>query len=127
VRTTHLAELFLHLVGTAGDAVPTQRTHWLGGNGTLPSLPLLAFGGTQLVFGEARYTVPVRLVKIRYLGNPTIAGRWIVGTAGTLDRLPAPVHNVGVRASIGVLRAEYLLDPSGKGRRTFQVGLGLVR
>jgi hypothetical protein len=123
---THLAELFAHTRVSAGGDVPSQRWGYLGGNGTLPSTLLLTMGGDQLLFGELRYTVPVPGVRLPLVGAPLISARWIAGTAGVRS-LPAPTHNVGLRLALGFVRVEYLLDPTGKGRRAFGVGLGLLR
>ena len=123
---THLAEAFAHAVLSAGGDVPSQRWAYLGGNGTLPSLLLLSLGGDQLVFGELRYTVPVPGVQLPLVGAPLLSARWIAGSAGVRS-LPAPTHNVGLRLALGFVRIEYLVDPTGAGRRAFGVGLGLLR
>lgn len=123
---THLAELFAHTRVSAGGDVPSQRWGYLGGNGTLPSTLLLTMGGDQLLFGELRYTVPVPGVTLPLVGTPLLSARWIAGTAG-IRSLPAPTHNIGLRLAVGLVRVEYLFDPTGRGRRAFGIGLGLVR
>lgn len=119
------AQLFVHAVLGAGHA-PAQRYAYLGGQGTLVTIPLLAQGGDRLVFGEARYTIPLRGVRIKFAGSPTVTPRYLVGAAG-VGRLPALTHNVGVRVALSFLRADYVFDPTAPGRRDVSVGFGLVR
>lgn len=119
----HLFELLAHGLATSGGTgVPTQRYGYLGGSGTIPSLFLLAEGGTELAWAEARYTVPVRVVKVPF-GVPTLTARAIAGSAG-VDRLPGLTPNLGVRAAVSLLRADFVFDPRGRGRRVFSLGLG---
>lgn len=123
----HLAEAFAHAVVTVGNAVPTQRYAYLGGNGTLPTRALLDLGGDELLFGELRYTVPLLRLKLGREPRPVLgSARWIAGAAG-VDRPRGFTQNVGVRLSFAFLRAEALVDPSGRGDPFFGVGLGLVR
>ncbi len=120
----HLFELLAHGVATSGGlGVPSQRYSYLGGSGTLPSLFLLAEGGTELAWGEARYTVPVRLLRVPF-GVPTLTARAMAGSAG-VNTLPALTPNLGVRAAVSLLRADFVFDPRGRGRRVFTLGVGL--
>jgi hypothetical protein len=61
--------LLAHAAVTAGDDVPSQRFAYLGGGPTLPSLRLLEQGGTELVWAEGRYTLPLRVVQVPVLGG----------------------------------------------------------
>ncbi|HEY0780305.1 MAG TPA: hypothetical protein VGD56_20280, partial [Gemmatirosa sp.] len=120
----HLFEFLGHgIVTSGGVGVPTQRFAYLGGSGTIPSLFLLAQGGTELAWGEARYTVPVRVVRVP-LGVPTLTVRAIAGSAG-VNTLPALTPNLGLRAAVSILRADFVFDPRGCGRRVFGLGVGL--
>ncbi len=120
----HLFEFLAHGVTTSGGTgVPTQRYAYLGGDGTIPSLFLLSQGGTDLAWGEARYTVPVRVVRVPF-GVPTFTLRAIAGSAG-VNALPALTPNVGLRAAVSILRADFVFDPRGRGRRVFGLGVGL--
>ncbi len=123
-KDEHLFELLAHGVATAGGAnVPSQRYAYLGGSGTIPSLFLLAEGGTELVWSEARYTIPVHVIRVPF-GVPTLTARAIVGSAG-VNTLPGLTPNVGLRAALSILRADYVFDPRGRGRRVFGLGVGL--
>lgn len=122
-RDEHLFEFLAHGLGTTGGTrVPTQRYAYLGGSGTLPTLFLLSEGGTELVWGEARYTVPVRIVAVPF-GTPTLTARAMAGAAG-VDRLSGFTPNLGIRAAVSLLRADFVFDPRGRGRKVFNLGFG---
>jgi hypothetical protein len=106
----HRFQFFAHAVLTAGDSAPPQRFAYLGGNGTLLTLPLLSLGGDQLLFVESRYAIPLNRVVIPVLGSPTVTFRHLAGGAGQ-SRLPTLVQNVGVRLTISLLRADFVIDP----------------
>lgn len=119
------AVLLAHAAVTAGRAVPSQRYAYLGGGPTLPSLALLDQGGTELVWVEARYTLPLRVVRVPVVGTyPAFTLRGAAGAAG-VSTLPPLTPNVGLRLSVGPLRADYVFDPRGRGRRSFSLGVGL--
>ena len=122
----HRVEGLLHAVGTVGADVPTQRHAWLGGQGTLPTRPLLERGGDQLVWLETRYVVPISRVELPVAGVPLIAVRHMVGGAG-VDRLPALTQNLGLRLTIAGLRFDYTIDPARPRDQHVTLGLGLVR
>jgi hypothetical protein len=48
----------------------------------------------------------------------------MAGAAG-VNTLPALTPNVGLRLSVAALRADYVFDPRGRGRRRFSLGVGL--
>lgn len=119
------ATLLAHGAVAAGRGVPSQRYAYLGGGPTLPSLFLLSQGGTELVWAEARYTLPLRVVRVPVVGSyPAFTLRGAAGAAG-VNTLPALTPNVGLRLSVGPLRADYVFDPRGRGRRRLSVGVGL--
>jgi hypothetical protein len=111
---------------TAGDGVPSQRYAWLGGQGTLPTLPLLAQGGDALLWVESRYTIPIERVRVPVFGVPLVTLRHMVGGAG-VERLPALTQNIGLRVTVAGLRADYTIDPGRPRDQHFTLGLGLVR
>ena len=106
----HRFQFFAHAVLTAGDSAPPQRFAYLGGKGTLLTLPLLSLGGDQLLFVESRYAIPINRLVIPVLGYPTFTLRHLAGGAGR-SRLPTLVQNVGVRLTISILRADFVIDP----------------
>ena len=123
-RDEHLFEFLAHGVATSGGVgVPTQRYAYLGGSGTIPSLFLLDEGGTELAWAEARYTVPVHIVRVPF-GVPTLTARAIAGSAG-VNTLPGFTPNLGLRAAVSILRADFVFDPRGRGRKVFGLGVGL--
>jgi hypothetical protein len=120
----HVVQLLAHAVGTVGPDTPTQRYAYLGGSGTIPSLLLLEQGGSELLWLESRYTVPVHGIRLPLAGTPAVTLRHIVGGAG-LDRLPSLTQNIGIRLNVSVVRVDYVFDPTGRGRNNFSVGVGL--
>jgi hypothetical protein len=114
----------VHGVLTAGDRAPAQRFAYLGGSGTLPTLFLLSEGGDQLLFVESSYSVPIDRLALPLVGPPTISLRHLLGSAG-VDRLPRLTQNVGVRLSVSLVRADFLVDPdTHKHRVMLGVGFG---
>lgn len=112
----------VHAVVTGPDRAPPQRFAYLGGSATLPTIePTLALGGDQLLFVQTSYDVPLTRFDWPYLGSPTISLINYVGAAG-VHRLPALTDNVGLRASLSYLSAQWVIDPSSR-RRVFSVAL----
>jgi hypothetical protein len=105
--------------------VPSQRYAYLGGGPTLPTRFLLDQGGTDLLWGEARYVVPLPRVRLPRGRVPNVTFRAMAGAAG-VDRLPAFTPNLGLRLSAAGLRADYVFDPTGRTRGgQFSLGAGL--
>lgn len=101
-----------HAVITGGPGIaPAQRFSYLGGTGTLPTVNLLALGGDHLFFMDADYMIPIERIQIPVLGSPFVAIHYATGNAG-LDRIPTLIQNIGVGAGIGMLRADYSIDPA---------------
>jgi hypothetical protein len=110
-------------VVATGDSVPAQRYAYLGGSGTLPTLPLLVMGGDRLLFVESRYAVPVEALRLPLVGPPTIMLRHMLGAAG-VGRLPALEQNVGLRLALSFLKADFTLDPAS-GDTDLSLGLSV--
>jgi hypothetical protein len=100
---------FGHGVSTRGTP-PPQRLAWLGGPGTLLTVPLLSLGGDHLAFGDVRYIVPFGAPRAV---RPTLALRWARGAAagGTFG---SSVTNVGAQLDVGPARLEYAYDPAAR-------------
>lgn len=126
LRARHLVEGIVHGRVTSAGRTPSQRYAWLGGPGTIQTLPILSRGGDQFLFAEGRYTVPVDFLTLPFVGVPSVAGRVLAGATG-VGGLPAPVWNVGPRLTLGPLRADFLWDPAHPGNRAVNVGLGFRR
>lgn len=103
-------QLEAHAVVSSGGALPRQRWAYLGGPGTIPTLELLELGGDQLLYFDARYTAPLSMVSLPFVGSPTLALREVIGGAG-VGRIPALRQAIGPRLSLGFLYGEYLVDP----------------
>ena len=115
--------LFVHGVATASDSTPMQRYAYVGGGGTIPTLNPLALGGDQLAWADVRYVVPLPL-HLPFGNAPTIAARYVVGGAG-VGRLSSATQNVGVRAMLGFLRFDYVVDPRDWHRHDISFGFGV--
>jgi hypothetical protein len=115
----------VHGVGTSATP-PGQRFVYLGGGGSLPTVePLLSIGGDELLFIENRYEVPVPRVQLPFVGAPTLAFRHILGSAG-LQRLPDFTQVVGLRLSVLVAHAQWMID-TGTRKTKLSASLSLSR
>lgn len=118
------AQLFwldAHVVQTAGGPAPPQRWAYLGGSGTIKTLPLLSMGGDQLVYLEGNYLIPLQQFTLPIVGAPSITLRHMIGSAGVRS-LPAFEQNLGLRFALSFLRLDVILDPA---RRRSTVGFSL--
>jgi hypothetical protein len=113
--------LSTHVVYTFGDTAPPQRWSYLGGSGTLVTLPLLSLGGDRLVYIESNYYTPIPWLDLAVVGSPSITLRHIIGTAG-VGRLPAFEQNLGLRLALSFVRFDAVVDPA---TRTWNFGFGL--
>ena len=117
-------ELNSHLVTTSGDqAAPPQRFGYIGGSGSLATVPLLSMGGDHLYFFDAAYVIPVPGVNLPLLGQPYLAPRF-AGGAASVGGFGAPVQNVGVRAGASFISIDFLVNPRTH-ERDFGVGLAI--
>jgi hypothetical protein len=125
LMAAHEIRVDVHLLGTAGDAAPAQRYRALGGPGTLPFLAPLEQRGDQLVFVEGRYTVVLEGINLPFVGQPSVAIRYMAGAAG-VGGLPPLEHNAGVRVGVSLLRADLTTDLRRGGIR-LSAGVSLGR
>lgn len=116
--------LFLrgHGVASTPDSLPMARYAYLGGSGTLPVVELLELGGSQLVFLETRYVVPLSGVMIPVAGSPVITLLHLIGSAG-VGSLPSLEQEIGLGVGLSALRFDVVTD-AGRKRGT-KVGLGI--
>jgi hypothetical protein len=121
--TFGVQEFFLttHLLHTFGDSAPPQRWGYLGGSGTITTLPLLSLGGDELLYVESNYVIPIQRLDLPILGTPTITVRHMIGSAG-IGKLPEFQQNLGVRTTLSFLRFDAVVDPA---RREWDFGFGL--
>jgi hypothetical protein len=113
--------LSTHVVYTFGDTAPPQRWSYLGGSGTIITLPLLSLGGDRLVYIESNYYVPISWIDLPIIGSPSVTLRHMIGSAG-VGRLPAFEQNLGLRLALSFVRFDGVVDPA---TRTWDFGLGL--
>ena len=75
--------------------------------------PLLILGGDELLFLENRYIIPVPVVKVPFVGSPTVTFRHILGSAG-VKHLPGLTQILGMRLSVTLLRTEGFVRHGGR-------------
>ena len=115
-----------HGVVTAGDSVPRARYAYLGGSGTLPVLELLELGGTELLFVESRYLIPLERVVLPLVGSPMLTLRHIMGAAG-VNGLPSLEQEIGLGVGLSALRLDVTQDVGGNRGHKFSLGVSLAK
>lgn len=122
--TFAMQEFFLttHVLHTLGDSTPPQRWSYLGGSGTITTLPLLSLGGNELFYIESNYFIPIPKLDLPVLGAPSVTLHHMIGSAG-IARLPAFEQNLGIRFALSFLRFDAVVDPA---RREWDFGFGLT-
>ena len=104
-----------HAVATQGDSVPRARYAYLGGSGTLGLADLLQYGGTDLVFVESRYFIPVPSIVLPFAGSPVFELIHRIGSAGIGSVGPLQ-QEVGAGIILGPLSLEAVFSASGQHR-----------
>lgn len=99
------------LVWTTGDSMPPQRYSYLGGSGTVPTLGLLAEGGSDLAYFEVDYRYTFSWIDIPLTTSPSIALAYAAGSAG-VGGIPTMTQNIGTRIEIKPLRWDIFYDPA---------------
>jgi hypothetical protein len=110
----------LHGIYTSGDSAPPQRYGYLGGVGTVLTLPLLGQGGDQLLFVEADYKFTFQEIHIPYSSSPSIAFAYTTGAAG-VGELPKMTQNIGARLEAKPFRLDFFWDPATGQTKTLLV------
>jgi hypothetical protein len=118
---TQFFYLNAHVVYTFGDSAPPQRWSYLGGSGTITTLPLLSLGGDQLLYIESNYYIPIPGIDLPTIGAPSVTLRHIIGSAG-VGHLPSFEQNLAARLALSFVRFDAALDPA---RRAWEFGFGL--
>ena len=114
-----------HAVFTTRGTTPRQRYAYVGGPGTIPTLPMLELGGDQLLYLDAAYSIPIDRLKLPLVGPPTVMLRHAMGSAG-IGRLPDLEQATGLRLIVSILYGEFLVDPV-TGHTYQTVGLSFAR
>ncbi len=115
----------VHVVATKARQTPLQRYAYLGGPGTISTLELLERGGDELVFIDARYTIPIEQITIPLVGPPTVTLREVLAGAD-VGRFPTLSQGTGIRVAAGFVYVELLVDPVRR-RGVGGFGISLAR
>jgi hypothetical protein len=118
----HMLRFRAHGVATGGASVPLARYAYLGGSGTLPILDLLELGGTELLFVESRYMIPLEMIVLPFGQSPILTLRHLMGGAG-VGSLGEFQQEVGVGIGLSILRLDYTVGAGG--RRGHELGVGI--
>jgi hypothetical protein len=110
-----------HVIYTFGDTAPPQRWSYLGGSGTITTLPLLSLGGDRLLYLESNYYIPIPWIDLRVVGSPSVTLRHMIGSAG-IGHLPSFEQNLAARLALSFVRFDAAVDPA---RQTWEFGFGL--
>jgi hypothetical protein len=114
--------LSTHVVQTFGDTAPPQRWSYLGGSGTIITLPLMSLGGDRLLYFESNYYIPIQRFDLPVLGAPSVTLRHMIGSAGVAT-LPPFEQNLGLRFALSFARFDAVVDPA---RRAWEFNFGLA-
>jgi hypothetical protein len=112
----------VHAVTSSGDVVPAARYAYLGGSGTLATLDLLEQGGSELLYVENRYLIPIERFALPFVGTPILSIRDAFGSAG-VNSLPSFQHEVG--AGLGVSVVHFDFSTAVAGRKGSRASLGI--
>lgn len=115
-----------HGVATAGDSVTRARYAYLGGSGTLPVVEELELGGTELLYLESRYIIPIDRIVLPFVGSPVVTLRHIMGAAG-IDRLPSLEQEIGVGLGLSAFRIDFTTDVAKNRGSEIGFGISLAR
>lgn len=98
------------------DPAPRQRWSFVGGPGTLPTLPTAAMYGDRLVFVQTTYDVPLPWVQVPLVGSPSLRATHATGAAWpTGAPMPAWEQNVGAGLRFFLLEVIAHVDPTDPG------------
>jgi hypothetical protein len=109
-------------VGAA--ALPGQRWSFVGGPGTLFTLPMAGHYGDRVVFVESRYIVPLpEAIRIPLLGTPRLQLAHAAGMAWTGDDGPPLHQEMALILDLPLLYVRYSAVPDDPGINDLRVGL----
>jgi hypothetical protein len=123
----HTIAVHGHLLQPIGSAAaPPQRRSFVGGPGTLPTLPYAALRGDHLVFLASSYLAPIPGIYLPIVGAPALVLSHAVGAAWeTGDPAPALEQNLGAGLQFSFVYATLYFDPARRERPTLSLGLTL--
>jgi hypothetical protein len=110
------------------DSLPLQRWSFVGGEGTLHTFDMAEFRGDRVVFVETTYAVPVRRMRVRFLGVPDVELLHQAGMAWTSGERRDLEQNVGVRVRFSLINLRVVMDPARPAEKArFVVGFNTPR
>jgi hypothetical protein len=123
----HGIEVRGHLLQPLGSgAAPPQRWSFVGGPGTLPTLPYAALRGDHLVFLSSAYLIPLPWISIPVVGPPSVVLSDAVGTAWMTGEAAPPLEqSLGAGLQFSHLYATLYFDPRNLDHPTLSFGLAL--
>jgi len=114
----------VHAVTSSGDIVPAARYAYLGGSGTLATLDLLEQGGSELLYVENRYLIPIERFKLPFVGTPVLSIRDAFGSAG-VKSLPSFQHEIGGGLGVSVVHFDFSTAVAGRKGTRASLGISL--
>jgi hypothetical protein len=126
----HTLRVQLHAQGPlpGTDSLPLQRWSFVGGEGTLHTFDMAEFRGDRVVFIETTYAVPVRRMRVRFLGVPDLELLHQAGMAWTSGERRDLEQNVGVRVRFSLINLRVVMDPARPaGKARFVLGFNMPR
>jgi hypothetical protein len=112
-----------------GRPAPLQRWGFVGGGGTVPTLPIASLRGDRLVFVESIYRAPLTFVQVPVIGSPTLRFYHAAGAAWpTGTQAPPLEQSLGVGLEAAVFHATILIDPAAsRSRPVLDLGTTFAR
>jgi hypothetical protein len=87
-------------------------------------LDLLELGGTELLFVESRYMIPLEKLVLPVIGSPVLTLRHLMGGAG-IGSLGEFQQEVGAGIGFRVVRLDYTVGAGGRAGHEFGLGISL--
>ncbi|HSJ06973.1 MAG TPA: hypothetical protein VK936_09730 [Longimicrobiales bacterium] len=126
----HTLRVQLHAQGPlpGTDSLPLQRWSFVGGEGTLHTFDMAGFRGDRVVFVETTYAVPVRRMRVRFLGVPDVELLHQAGMGWTSGERRDLEQNVGIRVRFSLINLRLVMDPTRSvDKARFVVGFNTPR
>jgi len=105
---------------------PRQRWTLLGGPGTIPTMPIAAMRGDELVFLETTYDIPITRIRVPLLGTPDLRFMHSTGAAWLSgEPIPPLEQSLGGGIRFFLVQALVHIDPAARPLNpVFSLGAG---
>jgi hypothetical protein len=121
-HTLEIDFVFQHPLG--GGILPRQRWSFVGGSGTLQTVPFARFQGDRLIYTESKYVIPMpERLAIPILGAPELQLLHASGMAWVEGEDPAYRQEVGARVVFFGLYVRYMVDPADTGNQDLDISV----